>query len=261
MKNLTSSTLQNNTFSRLFVGQNLLTLAKVDSTNSYLKRELSKSTPLSEGTVILAEEQYAGRGQMNNAWVSEPGKNLTFSLLLTPSFTPDKQFLLNKAVSLAINDVFCKIIGNQVKIKWPNDIYYNHLKLGGVLIENIVQGQTWKFAIIGIGLNINQQAFPESLNNVTSLFKILQHDYSLNVLLKDICEAIEVRYLQFRQKDFEGINRDYLERLYLLGQLHKFRIDGSEVEGKIAGVNEQGLLLVKIQQKERSFDLKEIAYY
>lgn len=253
--------MQNNTFSGLFVGQKIVTLQRVDSTNNYLKEELSKSKPVSEGTVILAEEQFAGRGQQNNAWVTEPGKNLTFSILLNPTFpTPEKQFMLNKAISLAINDILCKVIGNQVKIKWPNDIYYNDLKLGGILIENIIQGVRWKHAIIGVGLNVNQTSFPDYLNNVTSVAKILQHNYDLQSLLKDICKAIEVRYFQLKNQEFDILNSDYLNKLYRLGEVHLFEIEGERTPGSITGIGEQGFLQVSLPEGSRSFGFKEIAF-
>ena len=95
--------MQNNTISGLFVGQNLVTLPEVDSTNNFLKQALANSTPLTEGTVIMAESQYAGRGQQQNRWHSEPGKNLTFSILLKPVFLPiNRQFDLNVAISVGI---------------------------------------------------------------------------------------------------------------------------------------------------------------
>jgi BirA family biotin operon repressor/biotin-[acetyl-CoA-carboxylase] ligase len=253
--------LQNNTFSGLFIGQKIVTLPIVDSTNDYLKNELSKSAPLPEGTVILAEHQFAGRGQTNNTWDSEPGKNLTFSILLTPSFlVPDKQFILNKAISIAINDVLTAIIGSEVKIKWPNDIYINDHKLGGILIENIIQGAKWKHAIVGIGLNINQTNFPGYLKRATSLKKISGHDHDLNELLEAICKNIEVRYLQLRTGEFEQISLQYLNRVYWLGEEHLFRTEGTENRGKIVDINEQGLLYVEFLGNRRTFGFKEIEF-
>src|ERR1700744_426361 len=112
-----NSTLQNNTFSGLFVGQNLVTLTEVDSTNNFLKQSLANSTPLTEGTVIMAESQYAGRGQQHNRWHSEPGKNLTFSILLKPTFLPlSQQFNLNVAISVGIIKALQKVLGPQTKV-------------------------------------------------------------------------------------------------------------------------------------------------
>src|SRR6201996_2639796 len=170
-------TLQNNTFSALFVGQNLLTLKEVDSTNNFLKNLASNSKPLPEGTVIMAENQYAGRGQQQNTWHAEPGKNLTFSLLLNPIFLPvSQQFDLTRAISISVFDTLRPLLGDALKIKWPNDVYYGDKKLGGMLIENILSGNTIKHAIVGIGLNVNQEKFPETAVNATSVKQILQRD-------------------------------------------------------------------------------------
>lgn len=253
--------MQNNTFSRLFVGQNVVTLKRVDSTNNYLKKELTNSTPLPEGTVILAEEQFAGRGQVNNTWNSEPGKNLTFSLLLSPTFlSPDKQFLLNQSICIAINDALFEIIGEDVKIKWPNDIYFKDDKMGGILIENVLRGNVWKYAVIGIGLNINQISFPDNIKNVTSLKKILHQDYDINALLNDLCKSIEQRYLQLRAGKFNLIEELYLKSLYKLNESYRFRADGDEVDGIITGIGKNGFLEVLVNGKLRKYNFKEIAF-
>ena len=154
--------MQNNIISGLFVGQNFVTLKEVDSTNNFLKNLASNSKPVIEGTVIMAENQYAGRGQQQNGWFAQPGKNLTFSILFKPHFLAvADQFDLVRAVSLGVFDTFEPLLGAGLKIKWPNDIYHGDQKLGGMLIENMIQGGQIKNSIVVIGLNINQQNFPE----------------------------------------------------------------------------------------------------
>ena len=129
--------MQNSIFSTLFIGQNLVKLSEVNSTNTYLKELVSKSEPLIEGTVIMADHQFAGRGQKDNIWYSQAGKNLTFSIYLKPSsLAVSKQFILNMVICLGIVDALKPILGNDSKIKWPNDIYFKNNKLGGILIEN-----------------------------------------------------------------------------------------------------------------------------
>lgn len=253
--------MQNNTFSRLFVGQNFITLREVDSTNNYLKNELTKSTPLPEGTVIMADHQYAGRGQLNNTWHSEAGKNLTFSLLLCPSFLNiDNQFILNKALSIAINEFLSQFIGNHLNIKWPNDIYYKDDKLGGILIENILQGSKWKYAIVGIGLNINQTMFPNEVKDVTSLCKILHTDYDLQKLLFQLCSYIEINYLKLKASKVDEINAKYLNKLYRLNEWHFYKASNEVIKGKIIGVDNRGCLLMETTKAIRTFDLKEIEF-
>jgi BirA family biotin operon repressor/biotin-[acetyl-CoA-carboxylase] ligase len=253
--------LQNNIFSGLFVGQNLLTLKEVDSTNNFLKNLLSNSKPLPEGTVIMAESQYAGRGQQNNQWHAEPGKNLTFSVLLKPSFLAiANQFDLTRAISLSVYDALCPILGNELKIKWPNDIYYGDKKLGGMLIENVLQGSQIKNAIIGIGINVNQENFPPGASKATSIKQILQKDYQLRDILAEICNQIEAHYLSLKAGRLNLIRDTYLTRLYWFNQPKRFKANGIEFEGTITGVKENGLLVVKQGNEEKTYNLKEIEF-
>lgn len=253
--------MQNNTFSGLFVGQNLITLKEVASTNTFLKDALSKSEPFLEGTVIMAEKQFSGRGQTNNTWLSESGQNLTFSILLCPSFLKvDRQFELNKAISLALNDALRNYAGNSALIKWPNDSYIGNKKIGGMLIENIVNGNSIRHAIVGIGLNINQTDFPSSLKNVTSLKKELLKDYDLNVLLGEICNAVEARYLQLKAGHIAKLTTEYLDRLYLLDEWSIYKINGVCRSGKIVGISGSGQLELETTEGLMLFNNKEIEF-
>src|ERR1700722_11411390 len=141
----------------LFVGHTIIDLDKVNSTNSYLHDLLKKKTP-AEGVIVWALEQYAGRGQRGNSWLSQPGVNLTFSILLEPRFLVlADQFLLTKALALGVAEFVSSLAPSaSVKIKWPNDIYANDCKIAGILVENILETSIIKYSIAGIGLNINQ---------------------------------------------------------------------------------------------------------
>jgi BirA family biotin operon repressor/biotin-[acetyl-CoA-carboxylase] ligase len=253
--------LQNNIFSGLFVGQNLITIQHVDSTNNFLKNLLSNSKPVPEGTVIMAESQYAGRGQQQNHWHSEPGKNLTFSLLLNPVFLPvAQQFDLTRVISLGIIEALRPILGEKLKIKWPNDIYYEDRKLGGILIENILKGSMIKNAVIGIGLNINQRAFSYDAANAVSINQILHRDYDLKYILSEICKNIEAVYLKLKAGQFDHVRKAYLERLYWLNENKIFKANGRLFEGKITEVRDNGLLVVDDSKEQLEFNLKEIEF-
>ena len=253
--------MQSNNFLGLFVGQNTITLNAVDSTNNYLKQLMTKSEPVPEGTVILAVEQSAGRGQLGNSWHSETGKNLTFSILLNPTFLPiEQQFQLNKAISLALNDVLSNYFNTSTKIKWPNDSFIGKNKIGGMLIENSIQGSLLKHAIIGIGLNVNQARFPPTLKNVTSFCQILHQQFDLKNLLREICQAIEARYLQLRAGKHSEINAEYLNKLYGLNEWRNYCVQGAIKNGKISGVNAIGALEVEIDNQITAFGLKEIVF-
>jgi BirA family biotin operon repressor/biotin-[acetyl-CoA-carboxylase] ligase len=253
--------LQNNIFSGLFVGQNLVTIKEVDSTNSFLKTLLSNSKPVPEGTVIMAESQYAGRGQQQNKWHSEPGKNLTFSILLTPSFLPvSQQFDLTRVVSLGVYEALYPILGDELKIKWPNDIYFADRKLGGILIETHLQGTRIKDAIIGIGLNVNQEHFEAGAGNAISVKQILHKDYDLRTLLSEICGNIEAYYLKLKAGKHLLVRNTYLTRLYWLNQQRAFRSNGVVFNGTIVNVKDEGLLVVDNNSELQEFSLKQIEF-
>jgi BirA family biotin operon repressor/biotin-[acetyl-CoA-carboxylase] ligase len=253
--------LQNNIFSGLFVGQNLIIIKQIDSTNNFLKELLSNSKPFIEGTVIMAEGQYAGRGQQQNRWHSEDGKNLTFSVLLKPSFLPlSQQFDLTRAISLGIINALTPLLGDQLKIKWPNDIYYADGKLGGILIENLVQGGQIKNSVVGIGLNINQEVFPPAVPNAVSLKQILRKDYDLKLLLSDICKNIEAAYLNLKAGRFDVVRKDYLERLYWLNERRMFRTKDHVFEGVIENVKDNGFLILNDGIKASEYNQKEIEF-
>ncbi len=254
--------MQNNTFSTLFVGQNLIKLSAVDSTNNFLKNLVSNSEPLAEGTVIMAENQYAGRGQQQNTWHAEPGKNLTFSVLFRPGFLPlTQQFLLNMVVSVAVNKVLSTYAPSGMRIKWPNDIYHFDQKLGGILIENAIVGNAIKTAVIGIGLNVNQRDFgPDLKSRATSLWQILQQDVNLDVLLSEICAELEKLYLQLRAGHYTELRQTYVDRLYRFEEQASYRQNGEVFEGTIKGISDLGLLRLEKEGQIVEYNFKEIEF-
>lgn len=252
--------MQSNTFSSFLNGQNFITLKSISSTNNYLKEELSKSTPFSEGTVIMAEEQFGGRGQSGNIWLSEPGKNLTFSILLKPSFlSPPQQFNINIAICVAIYEALYPLLGEELAIKWPNDIYVGDRKLGGILIENILQGNEWKESIVGIGINVNQEDF-SGLKNACSIKELLHREYILTDLLYDLCKSIEKCYFQLKNQGIADLQLVYKKALYGLNKVRMFNLEGVSVEGKIIDVADNGQLIVDFNGHSARFNFKEIEF-
>jgi BirA family biotin operon repressor/biotin-[acetyl-CoA-carboxylase] ligase len=252
--------LQNNTFSALFVGQNIVKLTEVDSTNNYLKKMLSNYAPLAEGTVIMADHQLAGRGQFGNTWHSQKGENLTISIYLSPSFLPaTQQFDLSKAISLAIIDYLTHFFREDCKIKWPNDIYVGNDKLGGLLIENTISSGKIKNSIIGIGLNVNQTEF-DGLSHANSMKNILGKALDLHILLKELCNCVEQRYLQLKDNKTEILHKQYLEKLFRMNEMAGFIVGGEKVSGKIVNVSSSGALMVDMNGQVKSFNFKEIGF-
>ena len=254
--------MQNNTFPTLFVGQNLIILPEVDSTNNYLKSLLSNSEPLPEGTVIMAGNQFAGRGQHQNVWISESGKNLTISTFLKPNFlVVDKQFELNTCLSLAIVNAVSNHLSIDCKIKWPNDIFYKNKKMGGMLIENVIAGSQFKFAIVGIGLNVNQTTFEGLLSDsATSLKNILKKKVVLIELLRAICIEIEKCYLTLKSGGGQLLREQYTQHLYRFDEIATYRQNGEEFVAILKGVTKSGQLILQKGGVDVYFNFKEVEF-
>jgi len=225
-----------------FIGQHMIYEAVCASTNSLAARCLDQMD-IPAGTVVITDHQYQGRGQRGHVWYSEPNKNLTFSVILYPTFLATQQsFSLNIITTLAIQHVLALYIPNGLSIKWPNDIYYQDKKLGGILIENMLEKRKLKTSTIGIGLNVNQVCF--TLPTSTSLSLVCQRTFSLQELLTQILVRLESNYLQLRAQDSAGLQAAYLKNMYWIHEIHTFRDTTGTFQGSINGIDATGRLMV-----------------
>jgi len=244
------------------IGHPILELQRVDSTNIYANTLLSKGD-LAEGTVVWAHEQFAGRGQHNNRWESEAGKNLTFTLILKPVFlAPDRQFLLTKAMSLGVLDfIRNSLILPLSGIKWPNDIYIHHRKIAGILIENKILGNSLETSVVGIGVNINQTRYGADVLNPVSLVQLLHQEMELKEALHAICKSMDGRYRMLLQNKIADLDLAYHHNLLGFDQWRVFRCKELKMEGKICGVDGLGRLKIETRKGEILwFNHKEIEY-
>jgi BirA family biotin operon repressor/biotin-[acetyl-CoA-carboxylase] ligase len=242
----------------LFVGKNLIYVPVCHSTNT-IALDLSQKAAPPEGTLVITDHQQAGRGQRGNGWEAEPHKNLHFSIILKPTFLAiADQFLLNQCISLAVVDCLDEQLSLDAKIKWPNDIFIDNKKVGGILIENSLSRDILQQSVIGIGLNVNQQQF-EAVNAI-SLLLITKQYFSLTGMLEQLLEKIESRYLQLKRGERSTIERDYLQQLFRMNETHRYVADKIEFEGEIVGVDNRGRLIIKTRSEERYFDLKQVKF-
>lgn len=168
----------------------VITLPSVGSTNSAAASLPAAETP--HGTVVSAVAQTAGRGQRGNSWESEPGKNLSFSMVLRPVHWPvTRQFELSMAVSVgAARALSAAMPGVDVRIKWPNDIYVGDGKMVGMLLENTLTGSEIARCIAGIGINVNQRIFRSDAPNPVSMAMLTGREYDLDALLAAVAESV-----------------------------------------------------------------------
>ena len=216
-------------------------LTDTASTNSYAQSYLSKCNP-NEITVIYTYYQHQGRGQIGRYWFSDRDKNFSLSIIYFPKqLGAANSFQIIRDSSLAINMAIKEVFGIKCQIKWPNDIYYNHKKLGGILIQNTISGKNIKNAIIGIGLNVNSVDFPEDLPNPISLKQITRTHYDLKssmlFFVNKVCEL-----LFNNQFDHEL----YHNNLYKIGQKQRFELEpGNSFLATILGTDNNGLILLE----------------
>ncbi|MBC5993063.1 biotin--[acetyl-CoA-carboxylase] ligase [Pontibacter cellulosilyticus] len=242
----------------LFMGQQLYFLPACPSTNSEAQQLLIKNEA-TEGCAVVTAHQTAGRGQRGNTWEAEPGKNITLSVILKPKFLAIKhQFYLNMAVSLGVLDLLRELGLKNAQVKWPNDLFFEDKKLGGILIENALNSLTLQHSIVGIGLNVNQLAF--GYTTATSLAKVLGYTLDLEQVTNRLLELLEKRYLELRNDKTAKLKYEYLQALYRYQEQHTYRVDNRPVMGQILGVDEEGRLAVEIEGELRYFGFKEIAF-
>ena len=236
----------------------LIKLNATDSTNNYLKQLILERT-LDDFSVVVANHQTNGRGQRGSSWLSEKDKNLTFSVLKRNiSIVANQQFLLNILVSLSIVKSLEGFNIPKLAIKWPNDILSDHHKISGILIENLIKNKQIEYAIIGIGLNVNQVKF-EGLSKVSSLKNIMPLAVDKDELLKKIIDKLKMYFKLYSENGSGFLNSEYESYLFRKDKPSTFiSHDNNLFTGIIRGVSTSGKLCVQMEDFNKEFDLKEL---
>lgn len=249
----------------LIFGSAKIKLDAIGSTNDFARDLLTKGDEILEGTVVIAENQQTGRGQRGNSWVSEAGMNLTFSVVLFPKFlSPSDQFELSKAISLGIINYLRDVLPvnmTGVRIKWPNDIYVGNEKICGILIENAISGSKILHAVVGIGLNVNQDHFEKSLANPTSMKLVSGEHFELEHQLSCLLGYLDRSYVELRNRGSQKLNNNYVKNLYRYKELAQFKIGNQPIQATIIGVDGSGKLILEKENKEQMHaDFQEVKF-
>ncbi|MDG1804679.1 biotin--[acetyl-CoA-carboxylase] ligase [Flavicella sp.] len=240
----------------------IIKLDAIESTNTFLK-ELVTNQVVENYTVVSSECQSGGRGQMGAKWISEPGKNLLFSVFVKDvSLSLQDAVYLNYAVSIAIYNSFSAYKLPNLKIKWPNDILADNKKLSGILIENSISNQVIQNTVIGVGLNVNQIEFSKELNKATSLKNILEYDIDKSELLNSLLLSLKTQIERCTPVNFTVLKQEYLSKLYKMHTPSMFKNAAKGVfMGKIVGVNSKGDLQIELEDESvENFGLKEVEF-
>lgn len=209
-----------------------------------------KSGLANHGTAYFAFEQTWGKGQRNKQWLSAKNENLILSVVIEPALLIPQQFYLSIVSALAALNLFNNYTTNNFKIKWANDIFCSDRKTGGILIENVISGDTIKYSVIGFGLNINQIIFDESLKNPASLKQITGKTYDVIELAKELCSIFQNKYFRLMNGEIKELMNEYNNHLYKKNVIVKFKKGSRVFDARIIEVNVSGRLIVKTMYEE-----------
>jgi len=242
-----------------FLGKNNIFLPECHSTNDELGK-IVQERRLKEGFVLYTDHQISGKGQRGNLWVDSPGDSILTSVYLKPTFLEiRKSFYLYMLSAVAILDAFeiLPINSNELKIKWPNDIYLNSNKIAGILIENTIKNNCIVDSIIGIGLNVNQSSVP---NNATSIRIECDRKYDRFEILENILLKLEYWYNVLKSADYLKLKDTYLDKMYWKDEVKPFRVKNEIKMGIIRGIGIDGSLAVEMESGLEYFHNKQIEF-
>lgn len=237
----------------------IIKLDAIASTNTYLK-EISLSKTPKDFTVVVADKQTSGRGQMGTHWQAEASKNLTFSIFKDVSFLNiSQQFFISMAVAMAIVDALNEFQIPKLSIKWPNDILSENKKIAGILIENVIKQNKLLGSVIGIGLNVNQKIFND-LPNASSLHLIKGVLFDKDEVFHIVLKYIEERLKSLNSENFRSIKQQYEAHLFRIKKPSTFKTPSNQMfSGFIEGVTDDGKLKLRLEDEIiKEFNLKEI---
>ncbi len=232
-----------------WLGRELFFFDRLGSTNTFAKK-LDRDTS-KHGALILTNDQFEGRGQHDRKWDSNPGANLTFSLIFEPT-KGDRLTVLTLTTALAIAEIVEDVTKESVFIKWPNDVLVSNQKIAGLLTETLFTGNTLDRVIVGIGLNVNQEKFDELRHGAATSFKnILKESSSRERLLARLLSRIEFYYRFWDSMEIELI-KQINKKLIGYGKWTNLVVNNRRLsdEFKFLGINEIGQMVVLNKELE-----------
>lgn len=228
-------------------------LDSVDSTNNYAMAKVHEGLA-THGMAWFTHLQLAGKGQRGKTWKSEAGQNILMSIVIKPTLIfRVKPFYLSAFTALVCQQFLQELTGQPIAIKWPNDLYWNDRKAGGILIENIFSGSEWSWAVIGIGININQGSFGHGAHKAVSVAEITNATHSPLELARKLFESLRQQFDLATEANIKDLIERYNAVLYKKGEKVKLRKNFASFNTRIVKVNETGQLITQ-DTIERQFN-------
>lgn len=242
-----------------FSDKKIITLERVDSTNNYAMAMIRKGAAI-DGNAVFTLEQTHGKGRPGKTWKSNKAENIILSIILQMQWLPLlHQFELSAAVAVACLDFMKKYTATEISVKWPNDIFINDRKAGGILIENVVKGAFWQWAVIGVGMNINQMEFDSYNLMPGSLKQVTGKNYDVLQMAKVLHTSVLKRVEEIKAGNFPKILGEYNQNLFARNQLVKLKKENIIFETTIKEVSSSGELITQ-DAYERHFNFDEVEF-
>ena len=225
---------------------------RLDSTNNEAWELIEEGKQ--HGTIVITDNQFNGKGQKNNSWNMIAGKGLAFSLILDKNYPNKYSGLISLATGLAVVESLKKR-GVETKLKWPNDIFADDKKLGGILCESKIIENKLKKIVIGVGINVNETIFehPESLrNNLTTMYEISNHAHQRELIVAEFINSME-RQLYYFSTDTTQIINDWLNTCLHLNKIISFYENGKIIEGVFCGLDNNGFAKINLNGKIKTY--------
>lgn len=228
-----------------WMAQNCLYLTSVDSTNNYAKKIAEEGAE--EGTLVISDEQTGGKGRRGRSWIAPKGVNVMMTLLLRPRIRPEHASRLTLLMAMAVAQGIRSVTGLEAGIKWPNDVVVHGKKVCGILTEMSTEVDYINYVVIGAGINVNQESFPEEIRHIAgSLSAELGRKISRAELTASVMEHLERIYeIYLRTEDLSALYEEYNEICVNRGHQIRVMEPGNEYTGVTDGINKNGELVVR----------------
>lgn len=230
-----------------WAGNTVICYENIDSTNTALKRLAEEGA--GHGTLVTAEEQSLGKGRRGRGWTSPCGVNIYMSLLLRPEISPQKASMLTLVMALAAAKACEEVTGLKTEIKWPNDIILNGKKICGILTEMSAEIDYINYVVIGVGINVHIESFPEELSKTaTSLLIEKKERINRSRLTALVLQRFEAAYEEFcKTADLSLLKMEYEDRLVNRGREVRVLDPVLEYSGTAKGITNEGELIVMLE--------------
>ena len=233
---------KNNDLKTKIIGKKILYFDKIQSTNLYAKQLIDQN--IENGTIVISDIQTGGRGRKKRTWIS-PSGGLWFSVILYPDISPRCGMVITMAASISVSKAIREITGLKTRIKWPNDILLKNKKVCGILTELDSDRNKINYAIVGIGINVNNK-IENQLNDIAiSLKQVVNSDISRDELFKSILKNFDMNYKRLKKNDFEYIKKNWLSYSNIIGKKVKITEEQNVTEGVVKDIDDNGYLILE----------------